>query len=224
MRAEGYKFANPSLESNMPAQTHDFKSTRLSKKLANKRIKMRAAWLKVSESEFAFHYQRQLLVRDFFSQFEEVPLRAWDFNPWSLVSTDEQLSRLKKWKQGETGEAIVDASMLQLQETGFISNRQRMICASYLSKNLLVYWRRGENHFAKLLEDYNFYSNVGNWCWVSGAGFNTRLTDVMSPEIQAKIIDPRGTLRQEYLGKDYKDLRPTISYKESKAKWLKTVL
>ena len=77
---------------------------------------------------------------------------------------------LEAWKKGETGFPLVDAGMKELNNTGFMHNRVRMITASFLCKHLLVDWRLGEKYFALKLNDYEMSSNVGNWQWASGSG------------------------------------------------------
>lgn len=74
------------------------------------------------------------------------------------------------WCKGETGYPMVDAGMKQLNETGYMHNRVRMICAGFLCKHLLIDWRLGEAYFAKKLLDYELASNNGNWQWAAGTG------------------------------------------------------
>ena len=74
------------------------------------------------------------------------------------------------WKSGRTGFPIVDAGMRELNSTGFMHNRVRMITASFLCKHLLIDWRWGEKYFALKLNDYEMASNIGNWQWASGSG------------------------------------------------------
>ncbi|WP_291960380.1 cryptochrome/photolyase family protein [Maribacter sp.] len=76
----------------------------------------------------------------------------------------------EKWKNGETGYLLVDAGMRQLNETGYMHNRVRMLVASFLCKHLLIDWRWGETYFAEKLLDYELSSNVGNWQWAAGSG------------------------------------------------------
>ncbi len=76
----------------------------------------------------------------------------------------------EKWKTGDTGYPIVDAGMRQLNETGWMHNRVRMIVGSFLCKHLLIDWRWGEAYFAEKLLDYEMSSNVGGWQWVAGSG------------------------------------------------------
>ncbi|SDS56271.1 deoxyribodipyrimidine photo-lyase [Maribacter dokdonensis] len=75
-----------------------------------------------------------------------------------------------KWKNGKTGYLLVDAGMRQLNETGYMHNRVRMLVASFLCKHLLIDWRWGEAYFAEKLLDYEMSSNIGNWQWAAGSG------------------------------------------------------
>ncbi|MDO6473656.1 deoxyribodipyrimidine photo-lyase [Maribacter sp. 1_MG-2023] len=76
----------------------------------------------------------------------------------------------EKWKTGTTGYLLVDAGMRELNETGYMHNRVRMLVASFLCKHLLIDWRWGETYFAEKLLDYEMSSNVGNWQWAAGSG------------------------------------------------------
>ena len=77
---------------------------------------------------------------------------------------------LRKWKEGQTGFPIVDAGMRQLNLTGFMHNRVRMIVASFLTKDLHIDWRLGERYFAEKLIDYDTAVNSGNWQWAASTG------------------------------------------------------
>src|SRR5690625_5971301 len=79
------------------------------------------------------------------------------------------------WCQGKTGYPIVDAGMRQLNQTGYMHNRERMRVASFLCKHLLIDWRRGEAYFAEKLNDYDLSSNNGNWQWADGSGCDDAL-------------------------------------------------
>jgi len=89
----------------------------------------------------------------------------YDYIEWR---NDEQEFQL--WCEGKTGYPMVDAGMRQLNETGFMHNRVRMITASFLCKHLLIDWRWGESYFAERLNDYDLASNNGNWQWAAGSG------------------------------------------------------
>ena len=97
-----------------------------------------------------------------------------------------------RWCRGETGYPIVDAGMRQLNETGYMHNRVRMITAGFLCKHLLTDWRRGEAWFAQKLLDYELSSNNGNWQWAAGSGCDAiPYFRIFNPETQQKKFDPR---------------------------------
>ena len=96
------------------------------------------------------------------------------------------------WCRGETGYPIVDAGMRQLNETGLMHNRVRMIVASFLCKHLLIDWRWGEAYFARKLLDYELSSNNGNWQWASGSGCDSApYFRIFNPTAQTLKFDPR---------------------------------
>ena len=98
---------------------------------------------------------------------------------------------LLAWKRGETGFPIVDAGMRQLNITGFMHNRARLITASFLVKTLLIDWRIGEQYFATKLYDYDPLVNNGNWQWVSGSGADSQpYFRIFNPWLQSKTHDP----------------------------------
>lgn len=99
-------------------------------------------------------------------------------------------SEFEKWCQGKTGYPIIDAGMRQLNETGYMHNRVRMIVASFLCKHLLIDWRWGESYFAQKLNDYDLSANNGNWQWVSGSGCDSApYFRVFNPMIQTEKFD-----------------------------------
>lgn len=99
----------------------------------------------------------------------------------------------EQWCKGETGFPIVDAGMRELNETGFMHNRVRMIAGSFLVKDLLIDWRWGEAWFARKLLDFELSSNNGNWQWVAGCGCDSApYFRVFNPSLQAKKFDPQG--------------------------------
>lgn len=96
------------------------------------------------------------------------------------------------WCNGQTGYPIVDAGMRQLNDTGFMHNRVRMITASFLVKHLLIDWRWGEAYFANKLLDYELASNNGNWQWVAGCGCDAApYFRIFNPTSQTKKFDPQ---------------------------------
>jgi deoxyribodipyrimidine photo-lyase len=102
---------------------------------------------------------------------------------------DEQ--QFKAWCEGKTGYPLVDAGMRELNATGFMHNRVRMLTASFLSKHLLIDWRWGEHYFARKLLDYEMASNVGGWQWAAGSGTDAApYFRIFSPDAQLKKFDP----------------------------------
>ena len=96
----------------------------------------------------------------------------------------------KKWCEGQTGFPIVDAGMRQLNATGYMHNRVRMITGSFLCKDLLIDWRWGEAYFAAKLLDFDFAANNGGWQWVSGSGCDAApYFRIFNPELQTKKFD-----------------------------------
>ncbi len=96
------------------------------------------------------------------------------------------------WCTGKTGYPIVDAGMNQLNKTGYMHNRVRMVVASFLTKHLLIDWRWGEAYFAEKLLDYEMASNIGGWQWACGCGNDAApYFRVFNPELQAKKFDPK---------------------------------
>jgi deoxyribodipyrimidine photo-lyase len=100
---------------------------------------------------------------------------------------------LRAWQEGRTGFGLVDAGMRELWRTGWMHNRVRMVTASFLTKNLLIDWRRGEEWFWDTLVDADPASNPFNWQWVAGSGADAApYFRVFNPELQAKKFDPDG--------------------------------
>ena len=111
------------------------------------------------------------------------------------VNNEEQF---EAWCKGETGYPLVDAGMRELNATGFMHNRVRMLVASFLAKDLLIDWRWGERYFARKLLDYEMASNVGNWQWAAGSGTDAApYFRIFSPDSQTKRFDPK----MEYIKK-----------------------
>ena len=109
----------------------------------------------------------------------------YGFIPWRNNETEFEC-----WCSGQTGYPLVDAGMRELNETGFMHNRVRMVVASFLTKHLLIDWRWGEAYFAGKLLDYELASNNGGWQWASGSGCDAApYFRVFSPELQTKKFD-----------------------------------
>jgi len=118
-------------------------------------------------------FWNELIWREFFMQilwhFPETVHKAFK-KKYDRIQWRNREEEFEKWKQGQTGYALVDAGMRQLNRTGYMHNRIRMLTASFLCKHLLIDWRWGEAYFAEKLLDYELSSNIGNWQWAAGSG------------------------------------------------------
>ena len=138
-------------------------------------------------------FWQELIWREFFMQI------LWHFPHTSKKSFKTKYDRIEwrnneaeflKWCNGETGYPLVDAGMRQLNETGFMHNRIRMLVGSFLCKHLLIDWRWGEAYFAEKLHDYEMASNIGNWQWVAGSGVDAApYFRIFNPTTQIKKFD-----------------------------------
>lgn len=111
---------------------------------------------------------------------------------YDTISWRNNEKEFELWCKGETGYPIVDAGMRQLNETGWMHNRVRMIVAGFLTKHLLIDWRWGEAYFAHKLLDYELSSNNGNWQWAAGSGCDSApYFRIFNPAAQTKKFDPK---------------------------------
>lgn len=137
----------------------------------------------------------ELAWRDFYAMilwhFPHTVTKA--FKPaYDKIEWRNNEQEFKAWCNGETGYPLVDAGMKQLNESGFMHNRVRMVVASFLCKHLLIDWRWGETYFAEKLLDYEMASNIGGWQWACGSGNDAApYFRVFNPELQLKKFDPK---------------------------------
>lgn len=104
------------------------------------------------------------------------------------------------WREARTGYPIVDAAMRQINATGFMHNRLRMVVASFLAKDLLVDWRRGERYFAEHLNDFDLAANNGGWQWAASTGCDAQpYFRIFNPVAQSRKFDPGGKFIRRYL-------------------------
>jgi deoxyribodipyrimidine photo-lyase len=104
------------------------------------------------------------------------------------------------WREGRTGYPLVDAAMRQLAQTGFMHNRLRMVAASFLAKDLLVDWKRGERHFADHLNDFDLAANNGGWQWCASTGCDAQpWFRIFNPVTQSQRFDPKGAFIRRYV-------------------------
>ncbi len=135
----------------------------------------------------------ELIWREFFMQILWHFPKVVDtcFKPrYESVKWRNDASEFARWCDGNTGYPIVDAGMRQLNQTGYMHNRVRMIVAGFLTKHLLIDWRWGEAYFAEKLNDYELSSNNGNWQWAAGCGCDAApYFRIFNPTMQAKKFD-----------------------------------
>lgn len=135
----------------------------------------------------------ELIWREFFMQilyhFPKVVTQSFKAKYDNIQWRNDE-REFEKWCGGKTGYPIVDAGMRQLNQTGFMHNRVRMIAASFLCKHLLIDWRWGEAYFAQKLNDYDLSANNGNWQWASGSGCDAApYFRVFNPTVQTDKFD-----------------------------------
>ncbi|MEP2237176.1 MAG: deoxyribodipyrimidine photo-lyase [Maribacter sp.] len=131
----------------------------------------------------------------------------------------------EKWKNGETGYLLVDAGMRQLNETGYMHNRVRMLVASFLCKHLLIDWRWGETYFAEKLLDYELSSNVGNWQWAAGSGVDAApYFRIFNPMTQVDKFDKGKKYIKEWISEYGTDKYPEkmVDHKIARERCLET--
>ncbi|HSZ72638.1 MAG TPA: deoxyribodipyrimidine photo-lyase [Cytophagaceae bacterium] len=140
-------------------------------------------------------FLNELIWRDFYQMiifhFPHAAFNSFK-QKYDTINWENNEQLFEKWCEGKTGYPIVDAGMRELNATGFMHNRVRMIVASFLSKHLLIDWRWGEAYFAIKLLDYELASNVGGWQWAAGCGCDAApYFRVFNPMLQAEKFDPQ---------------------------------
>ena len=140
--------------------------------------------------EFAYYllyHSPNLSTKNFQQQFDHFP---WEFNEMNY----------KAWCHGNTGYPIVDAGMRELYQTGYMHNRLRMICGSFLVKNLRYHWKHGEKWFWDCLFDADQATNAASWQWVAGTGTDAATYfRIFNPTLQGKKFDPTGSYIRKYI-------------------------
>lgn len=163
-------------------------------------------------------FLNELIWREFFIQLLHHYPHVVD-NSFSLkyknfewVNNEEAF---ELWCEGKTGYPIVDAGMRQLNETGFMHNRARMITASFLCKHLLIDWKLGEQYFSLKLMDYELASNNGNWQWAAGTGCDAApYFRVFNPKIQQQKFDPNNEYIKKWIPNfdEKKYIKPIVEH------------
>ena len=194
-RTEAIKVLNTSVKK----QSHYSKNhNELDKQTTQLSAYIKFGCVSIREAYFALHSKtdiiRQLIWRDFYANimysFPHVLGKPMKQN-YNKVHWHHNNEWLKLWSNGKTGFPIVDAAMCELNVTGYMHNRGRLIVASFLTKTLLIDWRDGEKIFARKLTDYDPASNNGNWQWVASTGADSQpYFRIFNPWEQAKKYDP----------------------------------
>lgn len=173
-------------------------------------------------------FWQELIWREFFMQilwhFPHTAERSfkskYDRIPWR--NNEEEF---KVWCEGKTGYPLVDAGMRQLNETGFMHNRVRMLVGSFLCKHLLIDWRWGEAYFAEKLHDYEMASNIGNWQWVAGSGVDAApYFRIFNPTSQIQKFDKELNYIKTWVP-DFQELtypQPMVDHKMARERCLET--
>ncbi|MGE4242938.1 MAG: deoxyribodipyrimidine photo-lyase [Ramlibacter sp.] len=121
------------------------------------------------------------------------------------------------WCAGRTGFALVDAGMRQLNATGYMHNRLRMVTASFLTKDLGIDWRRGERYFAEKLLDYDLAANNGGWQWAASTGCDAQpWFRIFNPESQLKKFDPRREFVDRWVPPGEPRIAPIVDHEEAR--------
>ena len=145
----------------------------------------------------------ELIWRDFYMQilfhFPHVETGCFK-RKYDKLKWDSNDDLFFKWTKGKTGYPIVDAGMRQLNETGYMHNRLRMVTASFLTKDLGINWQEGEKYFANKLLDFDLSANNGGWQWAASTGCDAQpYFRIFNPTSQAKKFDPEGEFIKKYV-------------------------
>lgn len=171
-------------------------------------------------------FLKELIWREFFMQILWYYPKSSTENfreKYDKIEWENDEKKFKRWCEGKTGFPIVDAGMRELNETGLMHNRVRMITASFLIKDLLIDWKWGETYFAEKLLDYEQSSNVGNWQWVAGTGCDAApYFRIFNPKSQQEKFDPDLKYCKKWLpefdSEDYP--QPIVDHKKASTRTL----
>ena len=173
-------------------------------------------------------FLKELVWREFFMQilfhFPHSSTQCFKLQ-YDRIEWRNNPEEFQKWCEGQTGYPLVDAGMRELNTTGFMHNRVRMLVGSFLCKHLLIDWRLGEAYFANKLLDYEMSSNVGNWQWVAGCGVDAApYFRIFNPHTQIDKFDPK----HQYIKKWVPELNeltyplPMVDHKFARERCLNT--
>lgn len=172
-------------------------------------------------------FWQELIWREFFMQilwhYPKTQTKAFK-SKYDNIKWRNNKEEFEAWKTGNTGYPLVDAGMCELNETGFMHNRVRMLVGSFLCKHLLIDWRWGEAYFAEKLHDYEMASNVGNWQWVAGSGVDAApYFRIFNPTTQIDKFDKDHKYIKKWVP-EYQELtyaQPIVDHKAARERCLK---
>src|SRR5690606_5551556 len=154
-------------------------------------------------AEGAATWLSELIWRDFYFQILHHHPRVVDeaFRPeYDRIRWVDDDALFAAWCEGRTGYPLVDAAMAQIERTGYMHNRLRMLVASFLVKDLGIDWRRGERYFARKLIDYDRAANTGGWQWAASSGCDAQpYFRIFNPVTQSTKFDAQGRFIRRYL-------------------------
>lgn len=164
---------------------------------------MRAA-MSLPASKGRDTWVKELIWREFYAMilYHYPDSVEWEWNKAyrGTLEWNHDDALFNAWCEGQTGYPVVDAAMRQLLQEGWMHNRARMIVASFLTKDLHIDWRRGEEHFAQYLMDFEQASNVGGWQWAASTGTDAQpWFRIFNPVLQSKKFDPSGEYIRRYV-------------------------
>ncbi len=173
-------------------------------------------------------YLNELIWRDFYHMI------LWHFPhighykafkpQYDAIEWRKDEGGFERWCKGETGYPIVDAGMRELNETGFMHNRVRMIVASFLTKHLLIDWRLGEAYFAQKLLDFDLPANNGGWQWAAGSGCDAApYFRIFNPYLQTQKFDPKFEYIKKWVPEfqEFTYPKPMVVHEEARKRCLK---
>jgi deoxyribodipyrimidine photo-lyase len=228
-----YVFPTYSIESNLLInynETRDIPSingtSRISLQLRFGTVSIRK--LVRYSKDISFKWLNELCWREFYMMiiwhFPHVVKSSFKPQYDKIVWRNNE-SEFKRWCEGKTGYPIVDAGMRELNNTGFMHNRVRMIVASFLTKHLLIDWRWGEAYFASKLLDFELSSNNGGWQWAAGCGCDAApYFRIFNPYEQTKKFDPHFKYIRKWVPEfeDFSYPSPLVDHKVARERCLET--
>ena len=185
---------------------------------------------------------RQLFWREFYAcilfHYPHVLGKSMKLK-YDNIKWDNKTAYFNAWKKGKTGFPLIDAGMRELNETGYMHNRSRLLTASFLVKTLLIDWQKGEKYFATKLIDYDPASNNGNWQWIAGSGadsqpyfrifnpwkneFDPKASYIKKWIPELKDVPAKDIYRWNEVCDSYKNIyiKPIVDYKDRRERVLK---